>query len=87
MLDLNNIDIDEFNLKIESLDGLLVSRDSINRNIKAIKDDLANILGVNKNRVTSILKIFTNIRQEGEPFDEELVEKIKNLYVAYKEVE
>lgn len=87
MINLDNVDMEEFVSKIEALDGLVVSKSSIDRSIKAIKEDLANVLGVNKKKVSAILKIFTNLREEGEPFDEELVEGIKALYVAFAERE
>lgn len=87
MLDLSYIDIEEFNEKLDMYDGLMATKDSLNRNIKAVKDDLANVLGVNKKKVGAILKMFINLRQEGQPFDEELGEKVKELYMAHREAE
>lgn len=85
MIDLNNIDIDEFRTKMEAFEDLMVSKESINNSIKGLKGELAEILGVKKEKVTSIIKMLTNIEQEGEVFDEELVEDVKKLYDAYKE--
>ena len=87
MLDLSYIDIEDFNEKMDMFDGLMATKESLDRNIKAVKDDLANILGVNKRRIGPILKMFTNLRQEGQPFDEELGEKVKELYTAHREAE
>lgn len=87
MLDLSYIDIEEFNEKLDMYDGLMATKDSLDRNIKAVKDDLANVLGVNKKKVGAILKMFINLRQEGQPFDEELGEKVKELYMAHREAE
>lgn len=85
MRDLSAIDMEEFVEKVESLDALMVSKTSLDRSIKAIREDIANILDVKKNKVVKILEMFANIRQEGEPFDEELVGSIKELYDAYKQ--
>jgi hypothetical protein len=87
MLDLSYIDIEEFNEKLDMYDGLMATKDSLDRNIKAVKDDLANVLGVNKKKVGAILKMFINLRQEGQPFDEELGEKVKELYMAHRGAE
>lgn len=87
MLDLSYIDIEEFNEKLDMYDGLMATKDSLDRNIKAVKDDLANVLGVNKKKIGAILKMFINLRQEGQPFDEELGEKVKELYMAHREAE
>lgn len=82
MIDINSIDIEEFKVKMEAMEDLLVSRDSINRSISGIKDEMASILGVKKTKVAAIVKMFTNIKQEGEVYDEELAEDVKKLYDA-----
>lgn len=87
MIDLNYVDMEEFKDKLDMLDGLMETKASTDRNIKAIKDDLAILLDVKKSRVNAILKLFLNIRQDGQPFDEELVDKVKELYSAYREVD
>jgi|LSQX01.1.fsa_nt_gb hypothetical protein len=87
MIDVNSVDMQEFKEKFEQYLGLNETKESINHSMGEIKADLANLLGVNKKKMTSVIKMLINMRQEGQPLDEDLATGVKELYLKAKETD
>jgi len=87
MIDLTNVDMEEFRDKFDQIKGIMETRTSVNNSLKEVKEELADILGINKKKVGAVIKMLFNIYEEGEPVDEELAEGVKNLYLKAKEEE
>lgn len=85
MIDMTNIDVEQFKDKFDQLKSIMETSETIKTSIKEVKDELADILGVKKTKVGAIVKMLINIQQEGEPVDEELVSGVKELYTKAKE--
>lgn len=85
MIDMTNIDVEQFKDKFDQLKSIMETSETIKASMKEVKDELADILGVKKTKVGAIVKMLINIQQEGEPVDEELISGVKELYVKAKE--
>lgn len=85
MIDMTNIDVEQFKDKFDQLKSIMETSETIKTSIKEVKDELADILGVKKTKVGAIVKMLINIQQEGEPVDEELISGVKELYMKAKE--
>lgn len=85
MIDMTNIDVEQFKDKFDQLKSIMETSETIKASMKEVKDELADILGVKKTKVGAIVKMLINIQQEGEPVDEELISGVKELYMKAKE--
>lgn len=85
MIDVNSVDMAEFSEKFEQYLGLNETKDSINHSMGELKTDLANLLGINKKKIGAVIKMLINMRQEGQPLDEDLANGVKELYLKSKE--
>lgn len=87
MIDVNSVDMQEFREKFEQYLDLNETKESISHSMGEIKADLANLLGINKKKIGAVIKMLINMRQEGQPLDEDLASGVKELYIKAKETE
>ena len=87
MIDVNSVDMQEFREKFEQYLDLNETKESISHSMGEIKADLANLLGINKRKIGAVIKMLINMRQEGQPLDEDLASGVKELYIKAKETE
>ncbi len=86
MIDMTNVDVEEFRDKFEQLESIMETNETIKASIKEVKEELAAILGINKRKIGAVIKMLINMKQEGEPIDESLADGVKELYIKAREV-
>lgn len=86
MIDMTNVDVEEFRDKFEQLESIMETNETIKASIKEVKEELAAILGINKRKIGAVIKMLINMKQEGEPIDESLADGVKELYTKAREV-
>ncbi len=86
MIDMTNVDVEEFRDKFEQLESIMETNETIKASIKEVKEELAAILGINKRKIGAVVKMLINMKQEGEPIDESLADGVKELYIKAREV-
>lgn len=86
MIDMANVDVEEFRDKFEQLESIMETNETIKASIKEVKEELAAILGINKRKIGAVIKMLINMKQEGEPIDESLADGVKELYIKAREV-
>ena len=87
MIEVDNINMEDFNEKFEQYLILNENKESIAHSMNEVKADLAIILDINKKKVGAVIKMLINMKQEGQPLDEDLANGVKNLYHKAKEAD
>ena len=87
MIEVDNINMEDFNVKFEQYLILNENKESIAHSMNEVKADLAVILDINKKKVGAVIKMLINMKQEGQPLDEDLANGVKDLYHKAKEAD